>query len=96
MRPALRRSGFVSLRSGLLAVSSSKVETVMGAGRIDSQMAFEYAFDNIKPTDVVNVGMYRGDNDSMVEDNVAAVAKILGQSDDNALPDTGPNADAVA
>ncbi|MCL2639690.1 MAG: hypothetical protein FWD53_02485 [Phycisphaerales bacterium] len=50
---------------------------IMGAGRIDAQMAFEHAFANIKPNDVVNVGMHRGDNDSMVEDNAAIVRKIL-------------------
>jgi len=50
---------------------------IMGAGRIDARMAFEYAFDSIKPTDVVNVGMHRGDRDDMVEANVAMVGEIL-------------------
>ncbi len=51
---------------------------IMGAGRIDATMAFEYAFENIKPIDVVNVGMHRGDKDGMVEENVAIVSGILG------------------
>ena len=51
---------------------------IMAAGRIDAQMAFEYAFDNIKPADVVNVGMHRGDKDDIVEENVAMVREILG------------------
>jgi len=51
---------------------------IMGAGRIDPTMAFEYAFENIKPTDVVNVGMHRGDKDNMVEENVQIVRNILG------------------
>jgi hypothetical protein len=51
---------------------------IMGAGRIDPAMAFEFAFDNIKPKDVVNVGMHRGDKDDMVEENVAHVQKLLG------------------
>jgi len=51
---------------------------IMAAGRIDAQMAFEYAFENIKPTDAVNVGMHRGDKDDMVEENVALVRQILG------------------
>lgn len=50
---------------------------IMGAGRIDARMAFEYAFDAIKPGDVVNVGMHRGDKDGMVEENAAMVAQIL-------------------
>jgi len=50
---------------------------IMGAGRIDPQMAFEYAFENIKPIDVVNVGIHRGDRDDMVEDDVAIVRGIL-------------------
>jgi hypothetical protein len=50
----------------------------MGAGRIDPGMAFEYAFENIKPSDVVNVGMHRGDKDGIVEENVALVKKVLG------------------
>jgi len=51
---------------------------IMGAGRIDPLMAFEYAFESIKPGDVVNVGMHRGDKDDMVEQNAALVQKILG------------------
>ena len=51
---------------------------IMGAGRIDAQMAFEYAFEHIKPTDAVNVGMHRGDRDDMVERNAAIVSGILG------------------
>ena len=50
----------------------------MGAGRIDASMAFDYAFENIKPIDVVNVGMHRGDKDGMVEENVGMVRKLLG------------------
>lgn len=51
---------------------------IMGAGRIDPEMAFEYAFDKIKPADVVNVGMYRGDNGKMVAENASIVKKTLG------------------
>ena len=51
---------------------------IMGAGRIDPAMAFEYAFENIKPGDVVNVGMHRGDKDDMVEENVRLVRELLG------------------
>lgn len=50
---------------------------IMGAGRIDPRMAFEYAFAKIKDTDVVNVGMHRGDNDDMVEENAELVRDIL-------------------
>ena len=52
----------------------------MGAGRIDPHMAFEHAFANIKTTDVVNVGMHRGDKDNMIEENVATVREILSES----------------
>ncbi len=52
---------------------------IMGAGRIEARMAFEYAFGNIKPGDVVNVGMHRGDKDGMVEENAALVREILGR-----------------
>ena len=54
---------------------------IMAAGRIDPTMAFEYAFDRIKATDVVNVGMHRGDKDDMVEENVALVRRILACGD---------------
>jgi hypothetical protein len=50
---------------------------IMGAGRIDPVMAFEFAFEHIKPGDVVNVGVHRGDKDDMVEENVAHVLGIL-------------------
>jgi hypothetical protein len=51
---------------------------IMGAGRIDPRLAFEYAFENIKPGDVVNVGMYRGDKDGIVEENADLVRAVLG------------------
>lgn len=51
---------------------------IMAAGRIDARMALEYAFEGIKPTDVVNVGIHRGDRDDMVEENAAMVREILG------------------
>lgn len=50
---------------------------IMGAGRIDPRMAFEYAFDAIKPTDVLNVGMHRGDKDDIVEENAMLVREVL-------------------
>jgi hypothetical protein len=53
---------------------------VMGAGRIDPHMALEHALEGIKHTDVVNVGMHRGDRDDMIEKNVAIVSEILGDS----------------
>jgi hypothetical protein len=51
---------------------------IMGSGRMDARMSFEYAFEQIKPGDVVNVGMHRGDKDDMVEENVAFVEELLG------------------
>lgn len=51
---------------------------IMGAGRLDARMAFEYAFEHIKLGDVVNVGMYRGDKENMVEENASIVQAILG------------------
>ncbi len=62
---------------------------IMGAGRIDPQMAFEYAFESIKPGDIVNVGIYRGDKDDMVEDNAAIVAKLLARDDAHDPPPEG-------
>ncbi|MFH2069006.1 MAG: hypothetical protein ABII89_06055 [Candidatus Omnitrophota bacterium] len=50
---------------------------IMGAGRIDPRMALEYAFTSIKTTDVVNVGMYRGDKDDIVEENASILREIL-------------------
>ena len=50
---------------------------ILGAGRVDAKDALQFAFANIKPGDCVNVGMYRGDNDNMVEENAATVARIL-------------------
>lgn len=52
---------------------------IMGAGRLDPRLAFEYALENIKPGDVVNVGMFRGDKDDIVEENAALVREILGR-----------------
>jgi len=57
---------------------------IMGAGRIDPRMAFEFAFESIKPSDAVNVGMYRGDNDAMVEANATMVSEILARAAEKA------------
>jgi len=54
---------------------------IMGAGRIDPLMAFEYCFDHIKPGDVCNVGMHRGDKDDMVEENARMVSDILARQE---------------
>ncbi len=54
---------------------------IMGAGRIDARMAMEFAFENIKPGDVINVGMHRGDRDDMVELNAEMAGEILSASD---------------
>lgn len=61
---------------------------IMGAGRIAPRMAFEYAFENIKPGDAVNVGMHRGDRDDMVEYNARLVREILERPDLPAISDT--------
>ncbi|MBV9469477.1 MAG: hypothetical protein JO316_26620 [Abitibacteriaceae bacterium] len=50
---------------------------IMGSGRLDARMALEYCFDHIKPGDVCNVGMHRGDKDDMVEENALMVEEIL-------------------
>lgn len=50
---------------------------IMGSGRLEAKLAFENAFAHIKPGDVVNVGMHRGDRDDMVEANAALVREIL-------------------
>ncbi|MDZ4199048.1 MAG: hypothetical protein U1E27_07165 [Kiritimatiellia bacterium] len=50
---------------------------ILGAGRIEACMGFEYAFSRIKPGDVVNVGMHRGDKDGMVEENAQIVRNLL-------------------
>ena len=50
---------------------------IMGSGRIEPRMAFDYAFERIKPTDVVNVGMHRGDKDDIVEENAAIASEVL-------------------
>lgn len=51
---------------------------IMAAGRVEPREAFERAFAGIKPGDCVNVGVYRGDKDDMVEENARLVAEIAG------------------
>ena len=53
---------------------------ILGSGRIEARMAFEHAFAGIKSTDVVNVGMYLGDNEDMAEENATIVREILSGS----------------
>ena len=50
---------------------------IMGAGRIDPAMAFEFAFDNIKPQDCIVVGMFPRFQDE-VKENCDRVRRILG------------------
>ncbi len=59
---------------------------IMGAGRIDPRMAFQHAFSSIKPSDVVNVGMHRGDRDDMVEENAALAAETLAEHGHASVP----------
>jgi hypothetical protein len=56
---------------------------ILGAGRVDAREGFSFALRNIKDGDVVNVGVYRGDNDSMVEENAAAVRDVLARREDS-------------
>ena len=51
---------------------------IMGSGRIQATMAFDFDFERIMPGDVVNVGMHRGDKDDMVEEDAAIVRQVLG------------------
>jgi len=53
---------------------------IMGSGRIEARMAFEHAFDGIKSTDVVKVGMFLGHSEDIVEENVAMAQEILSGS----------------
>ena len=51
---------------------------ILGAGRRQPREAFEYAFESIKPTDAVVVGVFTKDNPKMVEENAALVRELLG------------------
>ena len=68
----------------LQAIPLKQAEQWGAISGLSPAMAFEYAYEQIKATDVVNVGMHRGDNDDMVEENVALVGEILGLAE--ALP----------
>lgn len=50
---------------------------ILAAGRVDPRRGFEFALANIKPTDAVCVGMYRGDRDDMVETDALMVEQTL-------------------
>ncbi len=50
---------------------------VLGAGRLDARMGLEYAYRHIKPGDIVNLGMHRGDKDGIVEENAEIVRSLL-------------------
>ncbi|NLG36006.1 MAG: hypothetical protein GX548_11690 [Lentisphaerae bacterium] len=62
---------------------------IMGAGRMDPRMALEYALTQIKPTDVVNVGMHRGDKDDMVEEDASIVRELLNRRTGDAAEGPG-------
>ncbi|NSW56041.1 MAG: hypothetical protein HPY44_08510 [Armatimonadetes bacterium] len=51
---------------------------ILGAGRVDAEAAFRFAYENIKPTDAANVGMFTGDNPDMVRQNVEFVRRFGG------------------
>jgi len=50
---------------------------VLGAGRVPAERGLRYAYQNIKPTDVVVIGMFTKDNPRMVADNAALVTELL-------------------
>jgi len=49
---------------------------IMAAGRRDPRESLKFAFDNIKDTDAVCVGMYTGDNPNMAMDNADMVREF--------------------
>lgn len=51
---------------------------ILGAGRVDAEAAFRYAYQNIKPTDAANVGMFTGDDPDMVRRNAEYVRGLCG------------------
>ncbi len=51
---------------------------IFAAGRRDAREAFEFAYANIKPTDVVVMGVHTGDNPRMVAENVETARRLLG------------------
>lgn len=50
---------------------------VLGAGRVPAGPGLRYAYENIKPTDAVVIGMFTKDNPRMVADNAALVTELL-------------------
>ncbi len=50
---------------------------ILGAGRVEAREAFQYALHNIKPTDIVNVGMFTGDNPNMAAENAGYLREAL-------------------
>ena len=52
---------------------------VLAAGRRDPRQALRFAFENMKPGDCINVGMYTKDGPDMITRNVKLVNEILGE-----------------
>ena len=50
---------------------------VLAAGRNDPEAGFRYAFENLRPADAINVGMYTAEKPAMIQENARLVAKIL-------------------
>lgn len=50
---------------------------ILGAGRIDAAMGMDYAYRNIKPGDIVNLGMSRLYDDNIVEKDADIASSIL-------------------
>ena len=50
---------------------------VLGAGRLEPRMGFSFALRNIKPNDVILVGMSRHADDDQVEKDVALMDELL-------------------
>jgi len=50
---------------------------VLAAARREPEQAFRFAFENLKPGDCINVGVYTKDDPDMVERNARLVKQIL-------------------
>lgn len=60
------------------SLNSSAVHyKVLAAGRTEPREAFEYVAKVIRPQDIVLVGMYLGDDEEMIEKNVAMFETIV-------------------
>ena len=84
--PGDRDTAFAAIKAVPFPIIAIKV---LAAGRNEPREAFQFALENIKPTDAMAVGMYTQFHPAQIRQNVSTVGKLIRELDNGSNCRTG-------